>query len=85
MRDGVRKTTSGRRIAGAIGVAVVVGTMLVSLSSAQQGSSGRLNKIIEQFENGEPSLVGDHWQLNDLEHNPFQVDEFESFLNELEV
>jgi len=58
--------------------------MVLPLSFAQQGSSGRLNKIIEQFENGEPSLVGDHWQLNDLEHNPFQVDEFESFLNEIE-
>jgi 4-hydroxy-2-oxoheptanedioate aldolase len=59
--------------------------VLAPLSWAQQGSSGRLNKIIEQFEKGEPSLAGDHWQLNDLEHNPFQVDEFETFLNDLTV
>ena len=67
-----------------IGIAVAIGMMVAPLSSAQQGSSGRLNKIIEQFENGEPSLVGEHWQLNDLEHNAFQLDEFESFLNGIE-
>ena len=67
-----------------IGIAVAIGMMVAPLSSAQQGSSGRLNKIIEQFENGEPSLVGEHWQLNDLEHNGFQLDEFESFLNGIE-
>ena len=65
-----------------IGIAVALGTLVAPLAGAQEG---RLNKIIEQFENGEPSLVGEHWQLNDLEHNPFQIDEFESFLNEIEA
>ena len=64
------------------GIAVALGTLVAPLAGAQDG---RLNKIIEQFENGEPSLVGEHWQLNDLEHNPFQIDEFESFLNEIEA
>ena len=64
------------------GIAVALGTLVAPLAGAQEG---RLNKIIEQFENGEPSLVGEHWQLNDLEHNPFQIDEFESFLNEIEA
>ena len=85
MRDKTRRKTLGRNIFSAIAIAAAVGTVFAPLSFAQQGSSGRLNKIIEQFENGEPSLVSEHWQLNDLEHNPFQLDEFESFLNEMEA
>ena len=45
------------------GIAVALGTLVAPLAGAQEG---RLNKIIEQFENGEPSLVGEHWQRNDL-------------------
>lgn len=82
MRNETNSKTSGRIIFWSIGIAAVLGTVFAPLSFAQQG---RLNKIIEQFENGEPSLVSEHWQLNDLEHNAFQLDEFESFLNEIEA
>ena len=87
MMDKARKTTTpgGRAIAWVIGIAVAVGAVFASLPTAQQGSSGRLNKIIEQFEKGEPALAGDHWQINSLEHNPFLVDDLETFLNELEA
>ena len=87
MMDKARKTTTpaGRRIAWVIGIAVAVGALFASLPAAQQGSSGRLNKIIEQFEKGEPALAGDHWQINSLEHNPFLVDDLETFLNELDA
>ena len=85
MKDVSNSKTSGRIILWLIGIAVTAGTVFAPLSFAQQGSTGRLNKIIEQFENGEPSLVDEHWQLNDLEHNAFQLDEFESFLNEIEA
>ena len=85
MTKRVRKVTaSGRRITMAIGFAVAIGAVFASLLNAQ-GSSGRLNKIIEQFEKGEPALAGEHWQINTLEHNPFLVDDLETFLNLLEA
>jgi len=83
--DGIGMKMLGSKILRVVGIAITLSTVFTSLTWAQQGSSVRLNKIIEQFENGEPSLVGEHWQLNDLEHNAFQLDEFESFLNEIEL
>ena len=73
------------RIASGFGIALVLTTVLGSRPSAQQGSGDRLNKIIEQFEMGEPAVAGEHWQINSLEHNPFLVDDLETFLNELEA
>ena len=79
-----RPTLSRRYIAWAMSIAVAMGALLASWPAAQQNSDGRLNKIIEQFESGEPALANDHWRITSLEHNPFLVDDLEAFLNELE-
>ena len=70
-----------------LAVTISVITFLISLTSAvtAQSSNGRLNKIIEQFENGETALANEHWRITSLEHNPFLVDDLEMFLNELEA
>jgi 4-hydroxy-2-oxoheptanedioate aldolase len=70
------------RMALAIGVAVTIASTFVPAANAQPASP-RLNKIIEQFEKGEPALAGEHWQINSLEHNPFLLDDLENFLTEL--
>ena len=85
MNDGAPKTTrSARGSAWAIGLALALCVLFASLPTAQQGSNGRLNKIIEQFENGAPAIAGEHWQINSLEHNPFLIDDLEAFLSGLE-
>ena len=84
MRHGaLNSTTFTRRIAWAIGLAVTLCAVLVSWPDAQQASSGRLNKIIEQFEKGELALANEHWRITSLEHNPFLIDDLETFLTEL--
>jgi 4-hydroxy-2-oxoheptanedioate aldolase len=54
----------------------------VSPATAQQAAStkGRLNPIIEQFEQGKPAFNTEHWQLTSLEHNPFMVDDLEKVM-----
>jgi len=79
-----RPTLSRRHIAWAMSIVVAIGALLASWPAAQQNSDGRLNKIIEQFESGEPALANEHWRITSLEHNPFLVDDLEAFLNELE-
>jgi 4-hydroxy-2-oxoheptanedioate aldolase len=39
-----------------------------------------MNRIIEQFEKGQPSFAGEHWQLTSLEHDPFLIDNLEQNL-----
>ena len=77
MKNALGKVVAGSKYLKAIGSIVAIFVLTVPVSSAQPGSNGRLNKIIEQFEKGEPALVGEHWQLNDLEHNALQQNEFE--------
>lgn len=45
----------------------------------------RLNRIIEQFEKGDPAMENEHWQIISLEHSPFMVDEVEQLLKDLEA
>ena len=73
--------TATRRAAWAIGLAVALGAGLATAPAAQE--SGRLNRIIEQFEAGEAALANEHWRIVSLEHNPFLVDDLEAFLGEL--
>ena len=75
--------TAARRAVLAIGIGVLLCTVL-AVWPAAQGSGGRLNRIIEQFENGEAALANEHWRIVSLEHNPFLVDDLEDFLSELE-
>ena len=84
MKNALGWVVGGSKCLKAIGGIVAIFVLTVPVSFAQLEPTGRLNKIIEQFEKGEPALVGEHWQLNDLEHNAFQQDEFESFLNEIQ-
>ena len=85
MKEDTCERFSGRGILWMLSALIVFSILLPPFASAQTASNGRFNKIIERFEQGQAALVGDHWQLNDLEHNPFQVDEFEAFLNEIEA
>ena len=86
MRDGAPdSTTSARRFTGTIGLAVILCAACGSPQVGQQASSDRMNKIIEQFERGEPALANEHWRIISLEHNPFLIDDLETFLQELEA
>lgn len=85
MTERVRTTTSMsvRRGAWAAGLTAALCAALAAWPAAQQGSGGRLNRIIEQFEQGEPALANEHWRIVSLEHNPFLVDDLEAFLEDL--
>lgn len=74
---------AARRAAWAFGIGALLCSAL-AVWPAAQGSGGRLNKIIEQFERGEAALANEHWRIVSLEHNPFLVDDLEDFLGELE-
>ncbi|MCY3845985.1 MAG: hypothetical protein OXH69_20855, partial [Acidobacteria bacterium] len=80
-----QRTSTSRSAGGTLVGMLVLSVAAASATAAQPASSGRLNKIIEQFEMGEPAVAGEHWQINSLEHNPFLVDELEAFLDELEA
>lgn len=72
-----------RRVGWAIGGALVACMVLAAGPSAQQGGGAsrvRLNRIIEQFERGQPAFGGEHWQLTSLEHDPFLIDNLEQNL-----
>jgi len=71
--------STGRRLGWAIGSALVACTFLVEIPLAQQPQ--RLNRIIEQFERGQASYAGEHWQLTSLEHDPFLIDNLETNLS----
>lgn len=75
--------TSRGRVGWAVCTVLVACMVLADGPSAQQGggmSKGRMNRIIEQFEKGQSSFGGEHWQLTSLEHNPFLIDNLEQDL-----
>ena len=78
-----RTRTAAWRTAWTIGIGALLCTACTAGPEAQ-GSDGRLNRIIEQFENGDIALAGEHLQVVSLEHNPFRMDDLEAFLGELE-
>jgi 4-hydroxy-2-oxoheptanedioate aldolase len=85
MRDEkLQTTTSARRLPWALGLTVIVWAALTSWPAAQQGTSVRLNRAIEQFEKGEAAIGNEHWRTISLEHNPFMIDDLETALNEFE-
>ena len=86
MRDGALDSpTSVRYITAALGLAVILGAACGSQPESPQTSGVRMNKIIEQYERGEPALANEHWRIVSLEHSPFLVDDLEAFLAELEA
>src|SRR5262245_36930072 len=59
-------------IGGTAGVAVVAALACLGVTTRAQppatAPAGRLNKIIEQFEQGKPAFTDEHWQFISLEH-----------------
>ena len=61
--------------------------MLVSNLAAQQpgGKPQRINRIIEQFEQGKPAFANEHWTFFTLTNSPFLLPEFQKHLASLKV
>lgn len=58
----------------ALGVGIaMVGTFAERPSG--QGAPKRLNQIIEQLEQGKPAFATEHWQLIEMEHGPYILDQ----------
>lgn len=53
--------------------------------SAQAGAKPRvrLNQIIEQLEQGKPAFMTEHWQLLEMEHGAYQIDQVMKILSDL--
>jgi 4-hydroxy-2-oxoheptanedioate aldolase len=60
--------------------------LLLGAASAQNtGTQGRarINRLIEQLEQGKPAISGEHWIFVDHEHGPYLQDKLEATLREL--
>ena len=68
---------AGRRVQLAITGAIGVCTVVTAALSAQDRTTGkpRLNRIIEQLEQGKPAFGGEHWRLIEMEHGPYDIKE----------
>ena len=69
-------------LVGVVLAAVAACGALVSTLAAQQPRV-RLNRIIEQFEQGLPSFANEHWHFFTLTNNPFLIDDLEQLLADL--
>jgi 4-hydroxy-2-oxoheptanedioate aldolase len=73
----------------AVGVSIAAVVALAPSATATRGEASsaqepvRLNRIIEQFEAGEPAIGGRHWQYIGFEHRPYLIDEVVRILDEL--
>ena len=73
----------------AVGVSIAAVVALAPSATATRGEASsaqepvRLNRIIEQFEAGEPAIGGLHWQYIGFEHRPYLIDEVVRILDEL--
>lgn len=79
-----RNSTCMTLVSWAAAGLLTLGT-LVPTPSAQTSNapSGRLNQIIEQLEQGKPAYMTEHWQLIEMEHGPYQIDQLIKILGEL--
>lgn len=68
---------SGPWWAAAVMLGLCALALVVPVGAQSGGATGRLNPIIEQFEQGKPSFYNEQWQLTSLEHNAFMVDDLE--------
>ena len=67
-----------RRVMWPLGLAVVACSALAAGPSAEQSGTKprvRQNQIIEQFAQGKPAFASEHWQLIEMEHGPYQIDQ----------
>jgi 4-hydroxy-2-oxoheptanedioate aldolase len=70
--------TRRRPLMWPIGLAVIASAALAAGPSAEQGGTRarvRQNQIIEQLEQGKPAFASEHWQLIEMEHGPYQIDQ----------
>jgi 2-keto-3-deoxy-L-rhamnonate aldolase RhmA len=70
------KTTHVRFVFAAFSVAVAMLSASSAYPTAQQKRI-RLNKIIEQVEQGHAAISGQHWLFIDQEHSPYVIDKLE--------
>ena len=77
------------RVVVPVGVSIAAVVALAPSATATRGEASsaqepvRLNRIIEQFEAGEPAIGGRHWQYIGFEHRPYRIDEVVRILDEL--
>jgi 4-hydroxy-2-oxoheptanedioate aldolase len=72
----------------AIVSAAIAACMLLIPDLAAQQSSGkprRINRIIEQFEQGQPAIADEHWVFFTLTNSLFLLDDLEKLLASLKV
>jgi 4-hydroxy-2-oxoheptanedioate aldolase len=58
-----------------LGVGLVAFGFAVARPSGQSAKPKRLNQIIEQLEQGKPAFATEHWQLIEMEHGPYLLDQ----------
>jgi len=63
--------------------AVIYGGAAPSAEQAGPKSKPRLNQIVEQLEQGKPAFATEHWQLLEMEHGPYQIDQVQKILADL--
>lgn len=65
-------------------LALAAVVFVIAAPGAQQSGSAqtrvRLNRLIEQLEQGRPAISGTDWQFIDMEHGPYLLDRLESTL-----
>jgi 4-hydroxy-2-oxoheptanedioate aldolase len=66
-----------------VGVGIAAFGALAQKPSAQGAKPQRLNQIIEQLEQGKPAYATEHWQLIEMEHGPYILDQAIKTLAEL--
>lgn len=67
------------------GLTLLACATMFTKPSAQSGAPqrARLNQIIEQLEQGKPAYMTEHWQLLEMEHGPYQIDQVMKILADL--
>src|SRR5262245_2384003 len=72
-----RRLTGGRKMVRhsrlmLVGISLALSAVFVAArphaQSGSNGGRGRLNQIIEQFEQGKPAFANEHWQFISIEH-----------------
>jgi 4-hydroxy-2-oxoheptanedioate aldolase len=74
------------RVEWVVGAAIMASSWLTVGPFAEQGGAKpkvRLNQIIEQLEQGKPAYATEHWQLLEMEHGPYQIDQVTKILADL--
>lgn len=81
-----KPSRTGRLVATTLSVVAALG-VLGSHILAQQPSAtrGRINRIVEEFEQGRPAFHNEHWHFFTLTNSLFVLDDLEKLLADLKV